>query len=211
MVNKMSTKVIKNQYVFTEEMENENLLKGNDILIISDNPFEEMNGKLKRYIDDLLYNIRTNYYNEEEIKETIYVAFKEEKSNGTIEYKIKIKIPANIDKTIDEYELPNCDAPINTYGYDLYLFPANVIIFFDILTKRTSNISRFYNFQEIKDKVIYFVSENLKRTKDKEIKSIVKNMKNIKNTRRRIDILIKDDDGKITDIETKGYALYKIG
>ena len=50
----MSTKVIKNQYVFTEEMDNDKLLKGNDILIISDNPFEEMNGKLKRYIDDLV-------------------------------------------------------------------------------------------------------------------------------------------------------------
>ena len=67
------------------------------------------------------------------------------------------------------------------------------------------------NFQRVKDKVIYFVSENLKRTKDKETRSIVKNIKNIKNTRRRIDVLIKDDDGRITDIETKGYALYKIG
>ena len=78
----MSTKVIKNQYVFTEEMDNDKLLKGNDILIISDNPFEEMNGKLKRYIDDLVYNIRKNYYNEDEVKETIYVAFREEKENG---------------------------------------------------------------------------------------------------------------------------------
>ena len=48
-------------------------------------------------------------------------------------------------------------------------------------------------------------------TKDKETRSIVKNIKNIKNTRRRIDVLIKDDDGRITDIETKGYVLYKIG
>lgn len=206
----MDKKIIKNQYVFTEEMENENLLKGNDILIISDNPFEEINGKLKRYIDDLLYNIRTNYYNEEEITETIYVAFREEKSNGTIEYKIKIKIPANIDKTIDEYELPNCDAPIDTYGYDLYLFPANVIIFFDILGKRNFNI-RLCNFQQAKDKIIYFISENLKSIKDKGTKKIIKNIKNIKNTRRKIEILIKDDDGRITDIETKGYALYKIG
>lgn len=207
----MEKKIIKNQYVFTEEMENENLLKGNDILIISDNPFEEMNGKLKRYIDDLLYNIRINYYNEEKIIETVYVAFKEEKQNGIIEYKIKIKIPANIDKTIDEYELPNCDAPIDTYCDKLYMFPANIIIFFDILTKRASNISRFYNFQQAKDKIIYFVSENLKRTKGKGIRSIIKNIKNIKNTRRKIEILIKDDDGRITDIETKGYALYKIG
>ena len=151
----MSTKVIKNQYVFTEEMDNENLLKGNDILIISDNPFEEMNGKLKRYIDDLLYNIRTNYYNEEEIKETIYVAFREEKENGISEYKIKIKIPANIDKTIDEYELPNCDAPIDIYNNELHMFPAKIIIFFDILNKSDFNI-RLCNFQQVENKVIYF-------------------------------------------------------
>lgn len=206
----MDKKIIKNQYVFTEEMENENLLKGNDILIISDNPFEEMNGKLKRYIDDLLYNIRTNYYNEEEVKETIYVAFREEKSNGTIGYKIKIKIPANIDKTIDEYELPNCDAPIDIYNNELHMFPAKIIIFFDILDKSDFNI-RLCNFQQVENKVIYFVSENLKRTKDKEIRKIVKNIKNIKNTRRKIDILIKDNEGRITDIETKGYVLYKIG
>jgi hypothetical protein len=90
------------------------------------------------------------------------------------------------------------------------MFPANVIIFFDILGKRNFNI-RLYNFQQAKDKIIYFVSENLKRIKDKGTKKIIKNLKNIKNTRRRIDVLIKDDTGRITDIETKGYALYKIG
>lgn len=206
----MDKKIIKNQYVFTEEMDNDKLLEGNDILIISDNPFEEMNGKLKRYIDDLIYCIKRNYYNEDEVKETIYVAFREEKENGIGEYKIKIKIPANIDKTIDEYLLPNCDAPIDIYCNELYMFPAKIIIFFDILDKSDFNI-KLCNFQLIKDKVIYFVSENLKRTKDKETRKIAKNIKNIKNTRRRIDILIKDDDGRITDIETKGYALYKIG
>lgn len=208
----MSTKVIKNQYVFTEEMDNDKLLKGNDILIISDNPFEEMNGKLKRYIDDLVYNIRKNYYNEDEVKETIYVAFREEKENGIGEYKIKIKIPVNIDKTVDEYVLPNCDAPINIYNNELHILPVEIIIFFDILDidKNDFNII-LCNFQRVKDKVIYFISENIKRTKDKETRSIVKNIKNIKNTRRRIDVLIKDDDGRITDIETKGYALYKIG
>lgn len=206
----MDKKIIKNQYVFTEEMDNDKLLEGNDILIISDNPFEEMNGKLKRYIDDLIYCIKRNYYNEDEVKETIYVAFREEKENGIGEYKIKIKIPANIDKTIDEYLLPNCDAPIDIYCNELHMFPAKIIIFFDILDKSDFNI-RLCNFQLTKDKVIYFVSENLKRTKDKETRKIAKNIKNIKNTRRRIDILIKDDDGRITDIETKGYALYKIG
>lgn len=206
----MDKKIIKNQYVFTEEMDNDKILKGNDILIISDNPFEEMNGKLKRYIDDLIYCIKRNYYNEDEVKETIYVAFREEKENGIGEYKIKIKIPANIDKTIDEYLLPNCDAPIDIYCNELHMFPAKIIIFFDILDKSDFNI-RLCNFQLTKNKVIYFVSENLKRTKDKETRKIAKNIKNIKNTRRRIDILIKDDDGRITDIETKGYALYKIG
>ena len=108
--------------------------------------------------------------------------------------------------------MPNCDAPINIYNNELHILPVEIIIFFDILDKDKNDFNIILcNFQRVKDKVIYFISENIKRTKDKETRSIVKNIKNIKNTRRRIDVLIKDDDGRITDIETKGYALYKIG
>lgn len=191
----MSKKAIRNQYMVVEEVYD--YIIENDVLVVLDTPFKEMTGKNKRLINALLEEMYCVNYTHENIK-NLYIATKEEDG-----HRLKVKIPANLTK-IEDYKLPNVNSLINTYNDELYQI-AKTIIFFNILEGKDLDI-RLCNFIQNKNNYVFFVSENLKQTNNKYFK----HLKRVKNTRKKVEVLIENDQNEIIDIKTKGYALYKV-